>query len=154
MAPDVLWSPTADRIDKSALREYLNWLEGHVGRPFPDHDALWAWSVEDLDRFWSSIVDYYEIEFSAPWTQVRTADPMPHARWFSGARLNWAQHALRHGADDATALVCVQEGDGRRARSPAGPCADRWRRPRPGCARPGCARVTGSRPTCRTPSTR
>jgi hypothetical protein len=57
---DTLWSPTADRIDRSALREYLNWLEVREGRPFPDHDALWAWSVEDLDRFWSSIVDYYE----------------------------------------------------------------------------------------------
>jgi acetoacetyl-CoA synthetase len=110
MATGVLWSPSADRISKSALREYLNWLEGRVGRPFPDHDALWAWSVENLDRFWSSIVDYYEVEFSTPWTQVRTADPMPHTSWFSGARLNWAQHALRRGADDATALVCVQEG--------------------------------------------
>ena len=79
----------------------------------------------------------YEVEFSTPWTTVRTADPMPHARWFSGARLNWAQHALRRGADDATALVCVQEGG----------------RP-PGCAGPACARVTGSLPTCRTPSTR
>src|ERR1700744_4123296 len=108
MAP--LWSPTADRIDKSALRGYLNWLEGYAGRPFPDHDALWAWSVENLDRFWTSVADYFEVEFSAPWTQVRTADPMPHARWFSGARLNWAQHALRRGADDATALVCIQEG--------------------------------------------
>jgi acetoacetyl-CoA synthetase len=107
---DTLWSPSADRISKSALREYLNWLEGRAGRPFPDHDALWAWSVEDLDRFWSSIADYYQVEFSTPWTQVRTADPMPHTRWFSGARLNWAQHALRRGADDATALVCVQEG--------------------------------------------
>jgi acetoacetyl-CoA synthetase len=106
-----LWSPTADRIGKSALREYLNWLEIHEGRPFPDHDALWAWSVTNLDRFWSSVVDYYEVEFSAPWTQVRTADPMPHVRWFSGARLNWAQHALRRGADDATALVCLQEGN-------------------------------------------
>ena len=66
MAPDVLWSPSADRIDKSALREYLNWLEGRVGRPFPDHDALWAWSVENLDQFWSSIVYYYGVEFSAP----------------------------------------------------------------------------------------
>ena len=109
---DTLWSPTADRIDRSALREYLNWLEVREGRPFPDHDALWAWSVEDLDRFWGSIVDYYEVEFSTPWTTVRTADPMPHARWFSGARLNWAQHALRHGSGDATALVCVQEGGG------------------------------------------
>jgi acetoacetyl-CoA synthetase len=107
---DTLWSPTADRISKSALREYLNWLEVREGRPFPDHDALWAWSVRDLDRFWTSIADYYEVEFSAPWTQVRTAEPMPHTRWFTGARLNWAQHALRRGAGDATALVCVQEG--------------------------------------------
>jgi acetoacetyl-CoA synthetase len=107
---DPLWSPTAARIESSALREYLNWLEKREGRPFPDHDALWTWSVEDLDRFWISLVDYYEVDFSTPWTQVRTADPMPHTRWFTGARLNWAQHLLRHGADDDTALVCVQEG--------------------------------------------
>ena len=107
---DALWHPTVDRIDASALRAYLNWLEKREGRPFTDHDALWAWSVEDLDRFWISIVDYYGIEFSAPWTRVRTADSMPHTRWFAGARLNWAQHALRQGEDDATALVCVQEG--------------------------------------------
>jgi acetoacetyl-CoA synthetase len=107
---DTLWSPAAARIEKSALRAYLNWLEEREGRPFPDHDALWAWSVQDLDRFWVSVVDYYGVDFSAPWTQVRTADPMPHTRWFTGARLNWAQHALRKGADDAAALRCVQEG--------------------------------------------
>ena len=106
----VLWSPTAARIESSALRDHLNWLEKREGRPFPDHDAFHAWSVEDLDRFWLALVDYYEVGFSTPWTQVRTADPMPHTRWFTGARLNWAQHALRHGADDAPALLCVQEG--------------------------------------------
>jgi acetoacetyl-CoA synthetase len=107
---DTLWSPTATRIENSALREYLNWLEEREGRPFPDHDAFWAWSVEDLDRFWISLVDYYEVDLSTPWTQVRTADPMPHTRWFTGARLNWAQHVLRKGDDDATALLCIQEG--------------------------------------------
>ncbi|GLY43442.1 acetoacetate-CoA ligase [Amycolatopsis sp. NBRC 101858] len=112
---DVLWSPTADRIENSPLRAYLNWLEKREGRPFPDHDALWAWSVEDLDRFWLSIVDYHDVGFSTPWTHVRTADPMPHTRWFTGARLNWAEHALRAGAADAPALICVQEG-GRPAR--------------------------------------
>jgi acetoacetyl-CoA synthetase len=112
---ETLWSPTATRIENSALREYLNWLEEREGRPFPDHDAFWAWSVDDLDRFWISLVDYYGVDFSTPWTQVRTADPMPHTRWFTGARLNWAQHALRKGADDATALLCTQEG-GRPAR--------------------------------------
>jgi acetoacetyl-CoA synthetase len=107
---DTLWSPTAARIESSALREYLNWLEKREGRPFPDHDAFWAWSVEELDRFWISLVDYYKVDFTTPWAQVRTADPMPHTRWFTGARLNWAQHALRNGADDATALLCIQEG--------------------------------------------
>ncbi|MGW4525027.1 acetoacetate--CoA ligase [Amycolatopsis sp. NPDC004378] len=106
---ETLWSPTADRIEKSALRAYLNWLEEREGRAFPDHDALWAWSVADLGRFWLSIVDYYDVAFSANWTRVRTADPMPHTRWFPGGRLNWAQHALRHGEDDASALMCVRE---------------------------------------------
>jgi acetoacetyl-CoA synthetase len=109
-AVDVLWWPDPARIARSPLREYLDALEQREGRPFSDHDALWRWSVEDVDRFWLSIVDHYRVEFSAPWTQVRTADPMPHTRWFPGARLNWAEHALRAGADDATALVCVQEG--------------------------------------------
>jgi acetoacetyl-CoA synthetase len=107
---ETLWDPTPERIGASALRAYLDWLAEREGRPFPDHDALWAWSVADLDRFWTSVADYYRVELSAPWTRVRTADPMPHTRWFTGARLNWAQHALRHGADDATALLCVQEG--------------------------------------------
>ncbi|GAA1838801.1 acetoacetate--CoA ligase [Pseudonocardia ailaonensis] len=108
----VLWSPTAERIERSVLQEYLDWLQEREGRPFPDHDALWAWSVEDLDRFWVSIVDFFDVGFSVPWGEVRTLDPMPHTRWFTGARLNWAEHALRSGADDDVALLCVREGGG------------------------------------------
>ncbi|GAA3224357.1 acetoacetate--CoA ligase [Pseudonocardia petroleophila] len=108
----VLWSPRPDRIEHSALRAHLDWLEEREGRPFPDHDAFHAWSIEDVDRFWVAVVEYFEVEFSAPWTQVRTAEEMPRTRWFTGARLNWAQRALSTGADDAPALVCVQEGGG------------------------------------------
>ena len=107
---ETIWSPSASRIEQSALREYLDWLQVGTGRAFADHDALWAWSVEDLDRFWLSVVDYFGVDFSQTWSQVRTADPMPFTRWFTGARLNWAQHLLRRGADDATALVCLREG--------------------------------------------
>ncbi|MGQ0464972.1 MAG: acetoacetate--CoA ligase [Sporichthyaceae bacterium] len=107
---ETIWTPSSARIEGSALREYMNWLEAREGRPFADHDALHAWSVEDVDRFWVSIVEYFEVPFSAPWDQIRTADPMPHTRWFTGARLNWAECALRNGADDAVALICIQEG--------------------------------------------
>ncbi len=99
---ETLWTPSNARIEKSPLREYLNWLQTREGRLFTDHDALWAWSVEDLDRFWLSIVEFYRVDFrrvdcTQAWTQVRTADPMPYTRWFTGARLNWAQHLLRNG---------------------------------------------------------
>ncbi len=109
---ETLWTPSAQRIAASALREYLDWLQKRERRPFDDHDDLWKWSVEDLDRFWLSVVDYYRVGLSQGWTQVRTTDPMPHTRWFTGARLNWAEHLLRNGSDDATALVCLQEGGG------------------------------------------
>ncbi len=107
---DVLWSPPPARIAGSALRAYLDWLGEREGREFADHDAFWEWSVADLDRFWVSILEYYDVQLSSPWTQVRSPEPMPHTRWFTGAHLNWAQHALRRGEDDAPALVCLREG--------------------------------------------
>lgn len=107
---EVLWRPSPERIERSVLRAYLDRLQEREGRPFADHDALWAWSVEDLDRFWLSIVNHFDVRFSTPWEQVRTSDPMPRTRWFTGGRLSWAEHALRRGADDATALVSVREG--------------------------------------------
>ncbi len=107
---ETLWEPSPARIAASPLRAYLDWLETREGRPFPDHDALWSWSVEDVDRFWTSLAEYYDVRFCTPWTQVRTPDPMPHTRWFPGAQLNWAEHLLRPGADDDVALVCLTEG--------------------------------------------
>ena len=105
----MVWEPSPERITRSALRRYLDWLEVREGRPFADHDALWSWSVGDIDRFWTSIVEFYDIELDGAGT-VRTADPMPDTRWFPGARLNWAAHALRLGDDAMPALICVREG--------------------------------------------
>jgi acetoacetyl-CoA synthetase len=107
---DRIWTPSPARIENSALREYLTWLEKREGRTFDDHDIFHAWSIQDVDRFWVSLVEYYDVHFSAPWTRVRTTDPMPHTRWFAGGRLNWAEQSLRAGADDEVALLCLREG--------------------------------------------
>lgn len=111
-SPDVLWSPPRERVDGSRLREYLDWLEQRQGRSFPDHDALWEWSVADLDGFWRSVVEFFDLRVTGGDSRVRTEDPMPHVRWFPGARTSWAEHALRLGGDDVAALVCVREGGG------------------------------------------
>ncbi|NIL92562.1 Acetyl-coenzyme A synthetase [Rhodococcus fascians] len=109
-SPDVVWSPTAESIAESPLREYLNWLELTTGQHFQDHESFWLWSVENLDEFWVSIADYYGVAFSQRWTQVRTGRPMPDTRWFVGAHLNWAENMLRRGRNSDTALICVSEG--------------------------------------------
>jgi acetoacetyl-CoA synthetase len=94
----------------SALRAYLDWLEVREGRRFADHDEFWAWSVDELERFWTSIWDYFEVSSSAPYSAVLTDGQMPDVRWFPGARLNWAEHILRAGEPEAPALICVREG--------------------------------------------
>ena len=53
--PEVLWRPSADRIGRATITRYLRWLEQERGLSLPDYDALWRWSVEDLEGFWSSI---------------------------------------------------------------------------------------------------
>ena len=49
---DVLWTPPADVRETTEIGRYLNWLRDERGRDLADYDALWRWSVEDLEGFW------------------------------------------------------------------------------------------------------
>ena len=102
---DVLWQPPADVRSSTRIGDYLRWLDEHRGHQFADYAALWQWSVDDLSGFWSSIWDYFEVMGHAPYTQVVDGG-MPGARWFDGARVNYAEHMLRMpGVADDTAMV-------------------------------------------------
>ena len=75
---------------------YRQWLAEHRGRRFDDYDALWRWSVTDLDAFWQSIWDYFDLRSPTPHTAVLADNVMPGARWFPGAQVNYAQQVMRH----------------------------------------------------------
>ncbi len=66
-------------------------------------------SVRDIEAFWQSIWDYFKVRSSAPHTKVLASRKMPGADWFPGARLNYAEHILRHERPDAEALVHFSE---------------------------------------------
>ena len=57
------------------------------------HD-LWRWSVENLEEFWESIWDHFNVRASAPYERVLGSRTMPGAEWFPGARLNFAEHVF------------------------------------------------------------
>jgi acetoacetyl-CoA synthetase len=86
------------------MAAYLDWLASR-GRRFGSYDELWAWSVADLDAFWSSIWAYFDVGGQPPPTPVLADDSMPGARWCPGARLNYAAHALQPGADPGRVAV-------------------------------------------------
>ncbi|WMF04591.1 acetoacetate--CoA ligase [Micromonospora robiginosa] len=104
---DVLWTPPADVRERSRIGDYLRWLAEHRGLEFADYDALWQWSVTDLDAFWRSIWDYFQVVAHTPPTATLADRTMPGARWFPDATLNYAENVLRAPGlgDDDPAVV-------------------------------------------------
>ncbi|TAL66612.1 MAG: acetoacetate--CoA ligase [Burkholderiaceae bacterium] len=78
------------------IRLYQNWLREQRGLSFESYDALWRWSVSDLDAFWQSIHDYFDVRSPTPHSAVLAARKMPGAQWFPGAQSNYAHQVLRH----------------------------------------------------------
>ena len=80
------------------IRRYQDWLAERHGLVFSDYDALWRWSITELDAFWQSIWDYCDMQSPTPHTAVLARNVMPGAQWFPGAQVNYAQQVLRHTA--------------------------------------------------------
>ncbi|MCK6424194.1 MAG: acetoacetate--CoA ligase [Burkholderiaceae bacterium] len=75
---------------------YQRWLAEQRGLRFDSYDALWQWSVTDLDGFWRSIWDYFDLRSPAPPEAVLAEERMPGARWFPGTQVNYARQVFRH----------------------------------------------------------
>jgi acetoacetyl-CoA synthetase len=103
--PRVLWTPPPDIRETTEIGRYLTWLELERGLVFGDYDELQRWSVADLPAFWSSIWEFFDLKAHAPYSTVLASEAMPGARWFPGARLNFAEHLL--GEDEDGGLTAI-----------------------------------------------
>ncbi|RDE31429.1 acetoacetate--CoA ligase [Parageobacillus thermoglucosidasius] len=104
-----LWTPTEERIQRSSIKRYMNWLKEKKGLAFETHQALWNWSVEHLEEFWESVWEYCEIKSAAPYRCVLEERKMPGAKWFPGATLNYAENVFRNERSDRPALLFRSE---------------------------------------------
>ncbi len=78
------------------IRLYQDWLRDQRGLSFASYHELWRWSITDLDAFWQSIWDYFQMQSPTPHTAVLARNVMPGAVWFPGAQTNYAHQVLRH----------------------------------------------------------
>jgi acetoacetyl-CoA synthetase len=138
--PEPLWRPGPDRIAGAQVTRFQAWAADRYGAPATGYQELQAWSVRELETFWQAVVEWFDVRFATPYDTV-LADPpptsggrgappgfaggtptgeargrtptMPGARWFPGATLNYAEHALRPAQDparaDAPALLSLDE---------------------------------------------
>jgi len=109
-----LWEPSQERIQASNMYRFMETVNQRYNTQFKDYQSLYQWSVDNLESLWKELWEFLDIKASTPYTRV-IDDPtlMPGAKWFEGARLNFAENLLRF-RSDKTALIFRGEDKVRR----------------------------------------
>ncbi|MBU1183185.1 MAG: acetoacetate--CoA ligase, partial [Proteobacteria bacterium] len=94
-----------ERILNSNMKRFMDIINQKHGKTFSEYSDLYQWSVENIPDFWASMWDFAGIIASKPYDRViDDVTKMPGAKWFEGARLNFAENLLRY-RDGQTALI-------------------------------------------------
>jgi len=103
-----LWTPGPEQVAAANMTRFVQ----AVNEKHPevrDYRSLYDWSVNHPDQFWPEVWSFCEIIASRLWDEVVVDwDKMPGAKWFPGAKLNFAKNLLRY-RDDREALVFWNE---------------------------------------------
>lgn len=102
---DLLWTPSAEVVEQANLTDYRRWLAANRGVEVGNYSELWQWSVDNVADFWSSLCDYFDVVFSQRWETVLANKEMPGAKWFVGARLNYAENIFAKRTDAKPMLL-------------------------------------------------
>jgi acetoacetyl-CoA synthetase len=97
----ILWEPPERLLSDSKMARYMS------ARGVESYDELWRWSIDDVEGFWRSIWDLYEVGPQVE--RVLESAEMPGARWFPGTHLNYAEQLFRGGRGGETAIVHATE---------------------------------------------
>ena len=101
----LLWQPSEKRIQNSNMFRFMTAVNEQYKKDFSEYNHLYQWSVDSIADFWASMWDFTEIRASKTFDKVvNDTTMMPGARWFSGAKLNFAENLLRF-RDNRTALT-------------------------------------------------
>ena len=105
-----LWVPSEQRRRRSNLTKFLGQVNERYHHRLESYTQLWEWSVERIPEFWAAMWEFARIRASRPYDRiVDDLTRFPGARWFPGARLNFAENLLGHGESARPALIFRDE---------------------------------------------
>ncbi|WP_424946962.1 acetoacetate--CoA ligase [Candidatus Spongiihabitans sp.] len=108
--PAPLWRPSPQSVANSNLTAFMDSVS-KTNTSVTDYDSLYQWSVASSAQFWAAVWAFSGVISSRHWDAVLIQpEAMPGAKWFSGARLNFAENLLRY-RDDKVAIIFHGEHD-------------------------------------------
>ena len=100
-----LWTLSKDRIKDANITRFIEFVNKRYGKIFKSYNELYQWSIDRIPDFWAAMWDFAEIKASKKYDQVvDDLEKFPGARWFVGAKMNFAENLLRY-RDDRSAFI-------------------------------------------------
>ncbi|MEW6423967.1 MAG: acetoacetate--CoA ligase [Bacillota bacterium] len=100
-----LWEPSAERKQQANMTRFIRFVNQKYGLQIDNYNQLYNWSITNILDFWAAVWEFGKVRASQPYETVAVnLDDMLGARWFLGARLNFAENLLRY-RDERTALI-------------------------------------------------
>ncbi len=100
-----LWAPSKERQEASNMTRFINELNRTHDLHISSYRQLYEWSVNEISDFWAVMWEFAGIRASQQYDVViDDLHRFPGARWFPGARLNFAENLLRF-RDNRPALI-------------------------------------------------
>ena len=100
----ILWKPDQERIQNSRMFQFLRAVNESFSLNFTTYSELHQWSIQELETFWEFYREYSDIIFNQPPSEILSSRIMPGARWFSDAKLNYAENLLKEDSEKPAIL--------------------------------------------------
>ncbi len=119
-SPQVIWRPSPQRVASACVTRFIDWLRIHRGLQFADYNALWQWSVQEIEACWAAQVEFFDLPLQGDCTPVLVDRAMPGACWFPNIRTNYVSQIFRHASAQRPAIIFRSESGARAEVSWAG----------------------------------
>jgi len=91
-----LWMPSEERKKQANITRFIRFVSKKHDLKTNSYDELYKWSIENIPDFWATMWEFGEIKASRECDViVDDLSKLPGAKWFIGAKLNFADNLLK-----------------------------------------------------------
>ncbi|WP_337860802.1 acetoacetate--CoA ligase [Ferroplasma sp.] len=102
-----LWAPDLEYAEESSMQKFIAHVKKNTDKNINNYSELWEWSVNNLQNFWTILADFYHISLEN--YKIELTGENVNARWFEGAKLNYAEYVYKSRNNDKIAIISYNE---------------------------------------------